>query len=91
MIPIVFVTVSEHIGHQMVLNKIVGRNFLKSLGLINQSLVMVFLQCLPVLLVDHQVQPGENMVYHDTRYISIYVIGGAAVIAIVLALIILMH
>ncbi len=30
MIPIVFVTVSEHIGHQMVLNKIVGRNFLKS-------------------------------------------------------------
>ncbi len=29
LIPIVFVTVSEHIGHQMVINKIVGRNFLK--------------------------------------------------------------
>ncbi len=33
MIPIVFVTVSEHIGHQMVLNKIVGRNFFEKPGL----------------------------------------------------------
>ena len=27
MIPIVFITVSEHIGHQMVINKIVGKTF----------------------------------------------------------------
>src|SRR5699024_2607656 len=33
MLPIVFVTISEHIGHQMVINKIVGRNFFKIPGL----------------------------------------------------------
>ena len=33
MIPVVFVTVSEHIGHQMVINKIVGRNFFENPGL----------------------------------------------------------
>ena len=33
MLPIVFVTVSEHIGHQMVINKIVGRNFFENPGL----------------------------------------------------------
>ena len=33
MLPIVFVTVSEHIGHQMVINKIVGRNFFEDPGL----------------------------------------------------------
>src|SRR5699024_11651205 len=30
MLPIVFVTVSEHIGHQVVINKGVGRNFFKT-------------------------------------------------------------
>src|SRR5699024_9008666 len=29
MLPIVFVTISEHIGHQVVINKIVGKNFFK--------------------------------------------------------------
>ena len=50
---------------------------------------MVFLQCLPVLLVDHQgTTYGENIgVLAITRIYSIYVIGGAAVIAIVLAFI----
>jgi Xanthine/uracil permeases len=33
MLPIVFVTISEHIGHQIVINKIVGRNFFKKPGL----------------------------------------------------------
>lgn len=38
MLPIVFVTVSEHIGHQVVINKIVGRNFFKDPGL-HRSLI----------------------------------------------------
>ena len=33
MVPVVIVTLSEHIGHQMVLSKVVGRNFLKKPGL----------------------------------------------------------
>lgn len=57
MIPVVFVTVSEHIGHQMVINKIVGRNFFKDQDWINQLLEMGYLQCLRVLSVGLQVQP----------------------------------
>ena len=33
-----FVTVSEHIGHQIVINKIVGKNFFKDPGL-HRSLI----------------------------------------------------
>ena len=45
MIPVVFVTVSEHIGHQMVINKIVGRNFFENPGLDKSIVVMVFQLC----------------------------------------------
>ena len=33
MVPVAFVTMSEHIGHQMVLSKVVGRDFIKKPGL----------------------------------------------------------
>ena len=88
LIPVVFVTVSEHIGHQLVINKIVGKNFSKIQVCIDQLLVMVFRLCLQVLLVDHRTTYGENIgVLAITKIYSIYVIGGAAVIAIVLAFI----
>lgn len=38
MVPIVIVTISEHIGHQLVLGKVVKRNFIKTPGL-NRSLL----------------------------------------------------
>ena len=33
MIPIAIVTISEHIGHQLVLSKVVGRDYIKEPGL----------------------------------------------------------
>ena len=33
MVPIVIVTISEHIGHQLVLGKVVNRNYIKDPGL----------------------------------------------------------
>lgn len=57
MLPIVFVTVSEHIGHQMVINKIVGRNFFEDPGL-HRSIIgdLGCPQCFRASLVDHQVR-----------------------------------
>ena len=33
MVPIAVVTISEHIGHQLVLSKVVGRDYIKEPGL----------------------------------------------------------
>ena len=57
MLPIVFVTVSEHIGHQMVINKIVGRNF-EDPGL-HRSIIGDGVSTM-LLLVGHQAQHTEK-------------------------------
>lgn len=89
MIPVVFVTVSEHIGHQMVINKIVGRNFFENPGLdksiIGDGVSTMFASMIEVLLV--QLMVKNIGVLAITKIYSIYVIGGAAVIAIILAFI----
>ncbi|UXR77033.1 MULTISPECIES: solute carrier family 23 protein [unclassified Staphylococcus] len=86
MLPIVFVTVSEHIGHQMVINKIVGRNFFKDPGL-HRSIIGdgVSTMFSSIIGGPPSTTYGENIgVLAITRIYSIYVIGGAAVIAIIL-------
>ena len=79
------VTLSEHIGHQMVLSKVVGRNFLKKPGLHRSILgdgtgiVIGSLIGGPPLT-----SYGENIgVLTMTRAFSVYIIGGAAVFAII--------
>ncbi|MGS0666593.1 uracil-xanthine permease family protein [Staphylococcus arlettae] len=86
MIPIVFVTVSEHIGHQMVINKIVGKNFFKDPGL-DKSIIGDGVSTMFASIIGGPPSTtyGENIgVLAITKIYSIYVIGGAAVIAIVL-------
>ncbi|MBF1992704.1 uracil permease [Staphylococcus schleiferi] len=86
MLPIVFVTVSEHIGHQMVINKIVGRNFFEDPGL-HRSIIGDGVSTMFSSIVGGPPSTtyGENIgVLAITKIYSIYVIGGAAVFAIML-------
>lgn len=85
MVPIAIVTISEHIGHQLVLGKIVKRNYIKDPGL-NRSILGDGLGTLISSLVGGPPKTtyGENIgVLAITRVYSIYVIIGAAVFAIV--------
>ncbi|MEH6940524.1 solute carrier family 23 protein [Bacillus sp. JJ722] len=84
MIPVAVVTLSEHIGHQMVLSNVVGRDFIKKPGLHRSiagdgvGIVIGSLIGGPPLT-----SYGENIgVLAITRAFSVYVIGGAGVIAI---------
>lgn len=89
MLPIVFVTVSEHIGHQMVINKIVGRNFFKKPGL-HRSLIGdgVSTMFSSIIGGPPTTTYGENIgVLAITRIFSVWVIGGAGVLAIILGFI----
>ena len=86
MLPIVFVTISEHIGHQLVINKIVGRNFFKKPGLhrsiLGDGVATMFAS---VIGGPPTTTYGENIgVLAITRIFSIWVIGGAAVLAVIL-------
>lgn len=84
MVPIAIVTISEHIGHQLVLGKIVNRNYIKDPGL-HRSLLGDGLGTLISGLVGGPPKTtyGENIgVLAITRVFSVYVIGGAAVLAI---------
>ncbi|QHS22188.1 uracil permease [Virgibacillus sp. MSP4-1] len=84
MVPIALVTVAEHIGDQMVLSKVAGRNFLEKPGLHRSimgdgvaTMIASFLGGPP------NTTYGENIgVLAITRVFSVFVIGGAAVIAI---------
>jgi uracil permease len=84
MVPIVIVTISEHIGHQLVLGKVVNRNYIKDPGLHRSifadglgTFVSAFLGGPP------KTTYGENIgVLAITRVYSVYVILGAAVIAV---------
>ncbi|WP_414046724.1 uracil permease [Macrococcus equi] len=86
MLPIVFVTVSEHIGHQVVINKIVGRNFFKDPGL-HRSLIGDGVSTMLASIIGGPPSTtyGENIgVLAITRIYSVWVIGGAAVLALIL-------
>ncbi|ARI77551.1 solute carrier family 23 protein [Halobacillus mangrovi] len=85
MIPFALVTITEHTGDQMVLSKVVGKNFLKEPGL-NRSILGdgVATMIASFLGGPPNTTYGENIgVLAITRVYSVFVIGGAAVIAIV--------
>jgi uracil permease len=84
MVPIVFVTISEHIGHQLVLGRIVNRNYIKDPGL-HRSILADGLGTFISAFIGGPPKTtyGENIgVLAITRVYSVYVILGAAVIAI---------
>ena len=87
MVPIVIVTISEHIGHQLVLGKVVNRNYIKDPGL-HRSLLGDGLGTFVSALIGGPPKTtyGENIgVLAITRVYSVYVVMGAAVIAIVIS------
>lgn len=84
MVPIAIVTISEHIGHQLVLGKIVDRNYIKDPGL-HRSILGDGLGTFISSLVGGPPKTtyGENIgVLAITKVFSVYVILGAAVFAI---------
>ncbi|MRH42189.1 uracil permease [Aquibacillus halophilus] len=84
MVPVAAVTIAEHIGDQMVLSKVVGRNFVKKPGLHRSilgdgvaTIIASFLGGPP------NTTYGENIgVLAITRVFSVFVIAGAACFAI---------
>jgi uracil permease len=85
--PISLVVITEHIGHLIVTNKIVGRDFVKDPGL-HRSLAGDGVATAFAGLVGGPPNTtyGENIgVMAITRVFSVWVIGGAAVIAIVMS------
>jgi len=87
MVPIVIVTISEHIGHQLVLGKVVERDYIKEPGL-HRSLLGDGLGTLVSALIGGPPKTtyGENIgVLAITRIYSVYVILGAAIVAILLS------
>ena len=86
-VPASLVVISEHIGHQVVTSEIVGRNLLKDPGLDRTLLsdgisttLSGFCGSVPTTTY------GENIgVMAVTKVYSVWVIGGAAVISILLA------
>lgn len=87
MVPIVIVTISEHIGHQLVLGKVVNRNYIKDPGL-HRSLLGDGLGTFVSAIIGGPPKTtyGENIgVLAITRVYSVYVIMGAAIIAIIVS------
>ncbi|WP_409305354.1 solute carrier family 23 protein [Peribacillus sp. SCS-155] len=85
MVPVAIVTLSEHIGHQMVLSKVVERNLIEKPGL-HRSITGdgVGIMIGSIIGGPPLTSYGENIgVLAITRAFSVYVIGGAAVIATV--------
>ncbi|EPH82403.1 uracil permease [Enterococcus faecalis 02-MB-BW-10] len=86
MAPIAFVTMTEHIGHLMVLNKLTKRNFFQDPGLSKTLMGDGLAQIVAGFVGGPPVTSyGENIgVLAITRVHSVFVIGGAAVFAIAL-------
>jgi len=85
--PVSLVVITEHIGHLIVTNKVVGRDFVKDPGL-HRSLAGDGLATAVSGLLGGPPNTtyGENIgVMAITRVFSVWVIGGAAVIAIVMS------
>lgn len=84
-LPVILVITSEHIGHQVVTSKIVGRDLLKAPGL-HRSLLGDNLSTMISGLVGSvpTTTYGENIgVMAVTKVYSVWVIGGAAVLSII--------
>ncbi|MBB6452992.1 uracil permease [Salirhabdus euzebyi] len=84
LVPVALVTIAEHTGDQMVLSKVVGRNFIKKPGL-HRSIAGdgIATMIASVLGGPPNTTYGENIgVVAITRVFSVFVIGGAAVLAI---------
>lgn len=89
MAPVSFVTIAEHIGHIYVTNNVVGRDFTKDPGL-HRSILGDGVATIFAGLVGGPPNTtyGENIgVMAITRVYSVWVIGIAAVIAIILSFI----
>ncbi|WP_227935746.1 solute carrier family 23 protein [Alkalihalobacillus deserti] len=89
MVPIAIVTLAEHIGDQMVLSKVVGKNFIKEPGL-HRSILGDGTATVIASLIGGPPNTtyGENIgVLAITRVFSVFVIAGAAVLAIIFAFI----
>ena len=87
--PVSLVVITEHIGHLIVTNNIVGRNFIKDPGL-HRSLAGDGVATAVASLFGGPPNTtyGENIgVMAITRVFSVWVIGGAAVIAVLLSFI----
>ncbi len=83
--PISLVVITEHIGHLIVTNKVVGRDFIKDPGLqfslAGDGIATMFSG---LLGGPPNTTYGENIgVMAITRVFSVWVIGGAAVIAVI--------
>lgn len=84
-LPVLLVITSEHIGHQVVTSKIIGRDLLKDPGLHRSlfgdnfsTMLSGFIGSVPTTTY------GENIgVMAVTRVYSVYVIAGAAVLSVV--------
>ncbi|WP_163653976.1 solute carrier family 23 protein [Listeria sp. PSOL-1] len=89
MAPLAFVTMAEHMGHQLVLNKITNRNFFKDPGLHRSLIADGTASIIASLIGGPPVTTyGENIgVLAITRVYSVFVIGGAAVCAILIGFI----
>ncbi len=85
MVPVAVVTLSEHIGHQLVLSKVVGRDYIKEPGLHRSILGDGTATMISALIGGPpKTTYGENIgVLAITRVYSVYVIAGAAVLAII--------
>lgn len=83
-LPVILVITSEHIGHQIVTSKIVGRDLLKEPGLHRTLFGDNFSTMISGLIGSVPTTTyGENIgVMAVTRVYSVYVIGGAAVLSI---------
>ena len=89
MAPVAFVTLAEHIGHVYVTSNVVGRDFTKDPGL-HRSIIGDGLATMFAGFVGGPPNTtyGENIgVMAITRVYSVWVIGGAAIIAIILSFI----
>ena len=86
MAPIAFVTMTAHIGHLMVLNKLTKRNFFQDPGLSKTLMGDGLAQIVAGFVGGPPVTSyGENIgVLAITRVHSVFVIGGAAVFAVAL-------
>lgn len=86
-VPIALVTIAEHIGDHSVLSKIVGKDLLKEPGLDNTLIGDGVATAISALIGGPaNTTYGENTgVVGITKVASVYVTGGAAVIAILLS------
>ena len=86
-VPIAIVTISEHIGDHTVLGKICNRNFLKDPGLDRTLLGDGIATSISALIGGPaNTTYGENTgVVGLTRVASVWVVGGAAVLAVVIS------